>query len=149
LRCLRRSGNPRFSGGGKAGEARVRFVRQRPGTFTPGAPLEGVALSRRQLVVTSKNDALVVENVGRCEFRVNGVRSEAATVRPGDTLYLRRQLLMLCTRRAAFIPKWKRLLKTSAFRSRCAPQEPESLPHARPQVGELETQRFVTLASSR
>src|SRR5580658_5957358 len=100
-------------GEGEPGEARVRFARQRPGTFTPGPPLEGAALSRRQLKVTSKEDGLVVESVGRCELHVNGVRTEAATVRPGDTLYLRRQLLLLCTRRAAFIPKGRFLPETA------------------------------------
>jgi DNA-binding NtrC family response regulator len=92
-------------GEGEPGETRVRFARQRPGAFVPGPPLEGAALSRRQLVLTSKDDGLVVESVGRCELRVNGLRSEAAPLRPGDTLYLRRQLLMVCTRRPAFIPK--------------------------------------------
>jgi DNA-binding NtrC family response regulator len=65
-------------------------------------------------VLTSKEDGILVERVGRCELRVNGVKSEAALVRPGDTLYLRRQLLLLCTRRPAFIPKG-RFLPPSAW----------------------------------
>jgi DNA-binding NtrC family response regulator len=100
-------------GEGEPGEARVRFSRQRPGTFTPGPPLRGAGLSRRQLVITSKEDGLIVENVGRCELRVNGLRSEAAALGPGDTIYLRRQLLLLCTRRAALTPKGRFLLPTA------------------------------------
>jgi two-component system nitrogen regulation response regulator GlnG/two-component system response regulator HydG len=96
-------------GEGEPGEARTRFARQRPGTFDPGPPLAGAGLSRRQLVLTSKDDGLLVESVGRCEVRVNGAGCERAILRPGDTLYLRRQLLLLCTRRVALIPNGRHL----------------------------------------
>jgi two-component system nitrogen regulation response regulator GlnG/two-component system response regulator HydG len=100
-------------GDGEPGEARVRFGRQRPGTYAPGPPLQGEGVSRRQLVITSKEDGLVIDSVGQCELRVNGVRTSAAVIRPGDTIYLRRQLLLLCTRRPAFIPEGRFLPQTA------------------------------------
>jgi two-component system nitrogen regulation response regulator GlnG/two-component system response regulator HydG len=91
-------------GEGETDEARLRFCRQRPGALGSGPGLAGAGLSRRQLVLTAQGDGLVVESVGRCELRVNGLVCERAFVRPGDTMYLRRQILLLCTRRAALIP---------------------------------------------
>jgi hypothetical protein len=96
-------------GEGEPGETRARFARQRPGTFEPGPPLAGAGLSRRQLVLTSQNDGVAVESVGRCEMRVNGVRCARAILHAGDTLYLRRQLLLLCVRRVALFPKGRYL----------------------------------------
>jgi two-component system nitrogen regulation response regulator GlnG/two-component system response regulator HydG len=92
-------------GEGEPGELRTRFARQRPGRFEPGPPLAGAGLSRRQLLLTSTDQGLLVDSVGRCEVRVNGAPCRRAMVRPGDTIYLRRQLLLFCTRRSALIPK--------------------------------------------
>jgi two-component system nitrogen regulation response regulator GlnG/two-component system response regulator HydG len=100
-------------GEGEPGQARTRFARQRPGTFDPGPPLAGAGLSRRQLVLTSQDHGVAVESVGRCELRVNGVRCERAILHPGDTLYLRRQLLLVCVRRAALIAKGRYLPSAS------------------------------------
>jgi len=100
-------------GEGESDEARTRFYRQRPATFTPGPALEGDGLSRRQLLLTTQEDGVVVESIGRCELQVNGARCERAVLHPGDTLYLRRQLLLLFTRRAAFIPKSRHLPPSS------------------------------------
>jgi len=102
-------------GEGENDETRIVFCRQRPGTFSPGRPLAGAGVSRRQLAIRSSEEGIHVENVGRCELRVNGAVCERAVVRPGDTLYLRRQILLLCVRRVAFIPKG-RFLPTSAWR---------------------------------
>ena len=101
-------------GEGDDGDVRALFCRQRPGTFSPGLPLAGASISRRQLVVSTDEEGIHVENVGRCELRVNGVACERAMVRAGDTLYLRRQVLLLCARRVAFIPKG-RFLSTTAW----------------------------------
>jgi DNA-binding NtrC family response regulator len=86
-------------------EPRTRFCRQRPGVLGYGPGLAGAGLSRRQLVLTPHDDGVDVQSIGRCELRVNGVRCERALVRPGDTLYLRRQILLVCIRRSALIPK--------------------------------------------
>ncbi len=91
-------------GEGESGEPRVTFYRQRPGIFAACPTLAGAGLSRRQLVVSADGDGLDVERVGQCEIRINGRTAEKARLRPGDTLYLRRQLLLLCVRRAPLIP---------------------------------------------
>jgi DNA-binding NtrC family response regulator len=99
-------GGPQTLGRGEGdGEPRVRFFRQRPGRLAPDEPLSGVALSRRQLTVSPVRGGLEVERVGRCAMLVNGGQVEKAVVAPGDTLHLRGQLLLLCTRRVRSIPK--------------------------------------------
>ena len=99
-------GAPQTLGRGKGdGEPRVRFFRQRPNRLLPTEPLVGLPLSRRQLTVTPKSGTLLVEREGRCELVVNGVPTEKAVVGPNDTVLLRGQLLLLCTRRVASIPK--------------------------------------------
>ncbi len=99
-------GAPQTLGRGKGdGEPRVRFFRQRPGRLLPTDPLVGLPLSRRQLAVTSKGGTLHVKREGRCELLVNGVPTEEAVVGPNDTVSLRGQLLLLCTRRVTSIPK--------------------------------------------
>ena len=87
------------------GEARVRFFRQRPRRLEPTEPLVGLALSRKQLTVKAAVGSLAVERVGRCALAVNGVATEKATVVPGDTILLRGQLLLFCTRRVPSIPQ--------------------------------------------
>jgi two-component system, NtrC family, response regulator HydG len=99
-------GAPQTLGRGEGdGEPRVRFFRQRPGRLAPDEPLAGVALSRKQLIVTPSRGGLEVERVGRCALLVHGQQTEKAIVAPGDTIHLRGQLLLLCTRRARSIPK--------------------------------------------
>ena len=87
------------------GEARVRFFRQRPTRLAATRPFEGLALSRRQLVVEARGGKLAVERVGRAAMLINGVAAEKGMLVPGDTLLLRGQLLLSCTRRAPSIPK--------------------------------------------
>jgi DNA-binding NtrC family response regulator len=87
-------------------EQPLHFFRQRP----PGSPdaetideaprhLLGEAISRRQLQITDHGDVLFVQNIGKCQMAMNGQVVQSATVGSGDTLYLRGQLLLYCTRR--------------------------------------------------
>jgi two-component system response regulator HydG len=92
-------------GEGEDGEPRVRFFRQRPSRLSPTEPLSGLPLSRRQLTVKPSGASLAVERVGRCALLVNGVPTEKALVSSGDTILLRGQLLLFCTRRVPSIPK--------------------------------------------
>ncbi len=86
----------------------VRFLRHRPeGVDQPPKAAQGVlgeSISRLQLHLSYREEGLFVHNVGRCELMVNGQVSQASLVREGDTLYLRGQLLLLCTRRPLQMP---------------------------------------------
>jgi two-component system nitrogen regulation response regulator GlnG/two-component system response regulator HydG len=85
-------------GDGKPGEQpeRIQLYRQRPGVLDPCEPVRGKGISRRQLELTSREGRLRVERVGRCPMMVNGIARDEAEVRPGDTLGLRSQLILLC-----------------------------------------------------
>ena len=85
-------------------DGRVAFVRQRPAVSEPRPPLSSRGLSREQLRVVSGGDRLLVENVGRCPMTVNGDPVQVGSVWPGDTLLLRGQLLLVCTRRPRGMP---------------------------------------------
>lgn len=82
-------------------ELRVRFFRSRPGRLEPTEPLASPGLSRRQLEIQAAADGVHVRRVGQCPMRVNGVECDAAVVRPGDTIRLRQELVLLGVRRAA------------------------------------------------
>jgi hypothetical protein len=100
------AGHPQMLGRGEdpAPEPRIRFFRQRPGTLDATPPLLGAGLSRRQLTVAVEDGRLTVERVGLCPLKVNGVLCDHAVLFPGDTLCLRRQLVLLYLRRPATIP---------------------------------------------
>lgn len=83
---------------------RLRFVRQRPGEQPAVAPIEAKGISREQVHITLARGALDVRRIGRCRMRVNGIESETGTLRPGDTLLLHNQLLLLCDLRPATMP---------------------------------------------
>jgi len=95
-----------------AGAKPLPFFRQRPPGVpdsgapesTPNSSIGGEAISRRQLLFRVQSDSLQVENIGRCELAVNGNVVRSASVQPGDTLYLRNQLLLLCSRRPLVMP---------------------------------------------
>lgn len=93
-------------GEGDAEEAveRVALFRQRPGRIEPRPPLQGKGISRRQLALQARGDEILVERIGRCPLLVNGVVSDAGVLRVGDTLTLRNQLVMLCTKRPLMLP---------------------------------------------
>jgi hypothetical protein len=84
-------------------EPRVRFFRQRPGQLVDAPPLSGPAISRRQLAICPRASGLEVERLGRCALSVNGALVDKAKVDVGDTVTLRGQLVLLCTRRAPAI----------------------------------------------
>jgi DNA-binding NtrC family response regulator len=83
---------------------RMRFFRQRPGELVEAPPLEGKALSRRQLVVRRFAAGIEVERVGRCPLFVNGASVDGAAVTPGDVLWLRGQLVLYCCLRPRRLP---------------------------------------------
>jgi DNA-binding NtrC family response regulator len=84
--------------------ARVRFFRQRPASMMEGAPLASPGLSRSQLLVIPMPGGARIERIGKCALEVNGRRVDAAEVRPGDVIVLKRELVLLCVRRPAFVP---------------------------------------------
>ena len=45
-----------------------------------------------------------IERIGKCALEVNGHRVEGAEVRSGDVITLKRELVLYCTRRPAFVP---------------------------------------------
>jgi two-component system nitrogen regulation response regulator GlnG/two-component system response regulator HydG len=85
------------------------FAPQRPGQAPvardQAEPLEGDAISRRQLVVRAVGTKLQLEKVGRCPTFVNDVEVEgSATLVPGDTVLLQGELLLLAVLRPRILP---------------------------------------------
>ena len=85
-------------------EQRVRFYRQRPASMIEGPPLISPGLSRRQLLLIPTPAGVRIDRIGKCALEVNGHRVDAAEVRPGDVIILRRELVLFCTRRPAWVP---------------------------------------------
>lgn len=90
------------------------FFRQRPlGTLDSGSPetanseLAGESISRRQLALYPSAAGISVQNIGQCEAFVNGRPIRDSTIREGDTLYLKNQLLLYCTHRPLLPPTLK------------------------------------------
>ena len=79
------------------------FAKQRPGEpYAPSPPeglLAGDGISRRQLVLRPSAVAVDMEVVGRCVTLVNGDETTRATLKHGDTIMLRKQVLLGCVRR--------------------------------------------------
>jgi hypothetical protein len=91
--------------GDDEGESYACFARQRPGPAPAagarGEPLEGDAISRRQLVVRAVGAKLQLEKLGRCPTFVNDVEVDStATLAPGDTVLLQGELLLLAVLRS-------------------------------------------------
>jgi two-component system nitrogen regulation response regulator GlnG/two-component system response regulator HydG len=95
-------------------EPRMRFARQRPGVMTPTPPLVAPGLSRRQLLVHPHDDGADIERLGQCTLEVNGRVTDAALVRPGDVVHLRRELILYCARRPEKIPALRLFPETHA-----------------------------------
>ena len=90
------------------------FFRQRPqGTLDSGdidsvnCELGGEAISRRQIALVPSATGISLHNIGQCELFVNGAPTKEATIRQGDTLYLKNQLLLYCTHRPLHFPALK------------------------------------------
>ena len=84
--------------------ARLRFFRQRPASMVEGPPLASPGLSRQQLQIIPMPTGARIDRVGKCVLEVNGRRVESAEVRSGDVISLKRELVLYCTRRPAFVP---------------------------------------------
>ncbi|MDP6943634.1 MAG: sigma-54-dependent Fis family transcriptional regulator, partial [Myxococcota bacterium] len=80
-------------------ERRAIFVRQRPAAVEPGGPLAGQRISRRQLLLEPASGQIEVKRVGRCPISVNGRTVDQATLVPGDTLQIDKQLVLYFARR--------------------------------------------------
>ncbi len=90
-------------------ESPLRFFRQGPGVLVERPALASPGLSRRQLLVRPRENGAHVERVGRCVLEVNGTVCDEADIGPGDVIFLRHELLLLCTRRLALIPRSRAL----------------------------------------
>ncbi|MFT3765090.1 MAG: sigma 54-interacting transcriptional regulator [Minicystis sp.] len=90
--------------GEAAVSGRVSFHRQRPGLLERTAPLASPGISREQLRIRAEGDRLHVTRIGKCALEVRGERVDRAVVGPGETLLLKGQMLLLCTRRPRRIP---------------------------------------------
>ena len=101
-------GKPRLLGRGEPmpddDAPRVVFGQERPGELAVGGVTEGRRLSRRQLVIQAKGGALEIERIGRCPMLVNDRPTTRATVTPGDTIHLDKELVLLCCLRPARMP---------------------------------------------
>ncbi|WP_437727709.1 sigma 54-interacting transcriptional regulator [Sorangium sp. So ce861] len=84
--------------GGPSG-GRVIFHRQRPGVLERTEPLASPGLSREQLRVRLEGSGLRIERVGKCPMELRAERVDRCVLEPGETLLLRGQLLLFCTRR--------------------------------------------------
>jgi two-component system response regulator HydG len=85
----------------------AHFMRRRPGepaTDPHEDLLTGDSLSRRQLIVCATAVAVEIESIGRCEMLVNGEETKSASLKPGDTVMLTGELLLLCVRRQIELP---------------------------------------------
>ncbi|MFT3771972.1 MAG: sigma 54-interacting transcriptional regulator [Minicystis sp.] len=86
-------------GRGEAGDGRVVFQRQRPGRNERTPALASPGISREQLRIRAEDGGLRVDRLGKCAMEVRGEAVDRAVLAPGDTLLLKGQLLLLCTRR--------------------------------------------------
>ncbi|MGH7297516.1 MAG: sigma 54-interacting transcriptional regulator [Polyangiaceae bacterium] len=102
-------GEPLFVGRGDGEAERFAcFARQVPGEVFAVDPVEGLlggeSLSRRQLEVRSTGDALEVAWIRGCRTYFNGQEGTRATLRPGDTVRLRGEAVLLCVSRPRELP---------------------------------------------
>ena len=67
-------------------------------------PLSSPGLSRRQLLVIPMPGGARIDRIGKCPLEVNGRRVDAAEVRAGDVIVLKRELVLYVAKRPAFVP---------------------------------------------
>ena len=81
----------------------AHFVRQRPGEVPAVDPAQGVlggpSLSRRQLTVRNAGDTLEVEQIGKCRTYIRGEERPKGSLRPGDTVMFKGEVVLLCVSR--------------------------------------------------
>ncbi len=82
------------------GAPRARFVRQRGDAVEPCRPLRAPGLSRKQVQLKGSPAGIAFERLGRCAMSLNGVPANSGTLRVGDVLTLKNQLVLLCVRRS-------------------------------------------------
>lgn len=92
-------------GVGDGCEARVEFVRQRPGLLEPTGGLHCPRLSRAQLRLTPGAERLLVQNIGRCKLLHNGLPTQSAEARAGDVITLEDSLVLLVEERERLWPE--------------------------------------------
>lgn len=78
---------------------RLQLMRQRPGQTTLTGPIVSPHVSRQQLLLRPAGELLEVERLGRCVTTVNGARIDDARVAVGDTISLRKEMVLYVTRR--------------------------------------------------
>jgi two-component system nitrogen regulation response regulator GlnG/two-component system response regulator HydG len=83
---------------------RLAFHRQRPGSLVACPPIQGPAISQEQVLLRPAPGGLQIERVGRCGVLLSGSSVDQGLLRPGDTLSLKHQLVLYCTRRTAQLP---------------------------------------------
>jgi len=94
------------------GAANLFFREDRPGRLGQTRPFAGRLMSRRQLEVTRRGDALEIHNVGSRGMRINGQKADAGTLTPGDILEIDKQLVLV----AVSIPDaWPETAETHPF----------------------------------
>jgi DNA-binding NtrC family response regulator len=84
-------------------QSRLTFQRQRPGSLVPTTAIQGPAISYDQLLFTPTDGGLSFDVVGRCQVSVCGTAVHKGILRPGETIALKHQLVLYCTRRPAQI----------------------------------------------
>jgi two-component system nitrogen regulation response regulator GlnG/two-component system response regulator HydG len=94
---------------------RVGFYRQRPGRLEPTGPLQAAGISRRQLRIEAHTGELHVSRLGKGRMLVDSAAVDHAVVRPGDTVHIENQLLLLCTLRPRTMPAHEGFATTFAF----------------------------------
>ena len=87
-----------------ASESRVRFFRQGPGSIELRPPVQSPTLSRRQLVLRPREQCVDFERVGKSLVRVNGADCDSGSLRSGDVVYIRNELLLMVLQRPAVVP---------------------------------------------
>ncbi|MBW2455468.1 MAG: sigma-54-dependent Fis family transcriptional regulator [Deltaproteobacteria bacterium] len=88
---------------------RLVFCRQRPNALVACPPIGGPAISHEQLVLRPTAGGLELERVGRCPVLVNGSPVDRGIIGPGETLTLKHQLVLFCSRRSAQMPALRSL----------------------------------------
>ncbi len=82
--------------------ATLHFRPDRPAGGGPARPLESRLISRSQLAILRRGEALHVTNTGSRALAINGVTCTEGEVRTGDVLTLDNQLVLVLVQRAAW-----------------------------------------------